>query len=460
MPAVDDGALSAQGSAAGRRDWREALLVYARPKVAVLGLLGFSAGLPFVLVYSTLSVWLREAEVSLATIGFFSWLTLVYSIKVFWAPVVDSVRLPALGSRFGRRRSWLLLAQLLVAAGLVGIASIDPAASLVPVVGFGLMVAFGSATQDIVVDAYRIETAGVEEQAALSAVYIFGYRLAMLVAGAGALYLAEFLSWPVAYLAMAACMLVGILTTLVIREPASRVDDAGRTGGAASGPGPEGWIRRAVIAPFVEFFGRNGTVLALLVLALIMVYRLSDMTMGVMANPFYLDMGYTKAEIASVVKVFGFGMTMFGAFSGGALVLRYGQGTMLLAAAGLVALTNLAFAALSVLGQPALAALAVVVSADNFSGGLANVVFIAFLSGLTHRTYTATQYALFSSLMTSVGGFLGGFSGVIAEGFGYTVFFVYAALLGVPAIVLVLLLGRRSKELMAPRDEPHPPGPR
>lgn len=444
-----------------RRRWRDALLVYARPKVAVLGLLGFSAGLPFVLVYSTLSVWLREAEVSLATIGFFSWLTLVYSIKVFWAPVVDSIRLPWLGTRLGRRRSWLLLAQVLVASGLVGVAGIDPATSLVPVVGFGLMVAFGSATQDIVVDAYRIETAAVEEQAALSAVYIFGYRLAMLVAGAGALYLAEFFSWPVAYLAMAGCMLVGILTTLVIHEPPARDGIADTTGGGtASGRGFAGWVRRAVIDPFVEFFSRNGAALALLVLALIMVYRLSDMTMGVMANPFYLDMGYTKAEIASVVKVFGFGMTLFGAFAGGALVVRYGQGTMLLTAAGLVAITNLAFAALSVLGEPILPALAVVVSADNFSGGLANVVFIAFLSGLTHRTYTATQYALFSSLMTSVGGFLGGFSGVIAESFGYTVFFVYAALLGVPAMALVVLLGRRSENFMAPRDEQHPPGPR
>ncbi len=433
-------------------------MVYLRPKVAVLGLLGFSAGLPFVLVYSTLSVWLREADVSLATIGFFSWLTLVYSVKVFWAPVIDSLRLPLFGEIFGRRRSWLLAAQLMIAGGLVGIAGIDPAVSLVPAVLFGLMVAFGSATQDIVVDAYRIETASVDEQAALSAIYIFGYRLAMLVAGAGALYIAEFVSWPAAYLAMAACMAVGILTTLLIREPPADPHKPVHAATLSSSTGLVSWIRRAVIAPFTEFFNRNGTALALLVLALIMVYRLSDMTMGVMANPFYLDMGYTKAQIASVVKVFGFGMTMFGAFAGGALVVRYGQRTMLLCAAALVALTNLAFAGLSWHGEPALTALAVVVSADNFSGGLANVVFIAFLSGLTHRTYTATQYALFSSLMTSIGGFMGGFSGIMVDGFGYTTFFVYAAILGVPAMVLVVVLGRLSNVLTTTKGGSAPLG--
>jgi PAT family beta-lactamase induction signal transducer AmpG len=442
-------------SGSGGSRWWQAVGVYASPRIAALGLLGFSAGLPFVLVYSTLSVWLREADVDLATIGFFSWLTLVYSVKVLWSPVVDSVRLPWLGDLLGRRRSWLLLAQMVVIAGLLGVAGIDPAASLVPVAAFGLMVALGSATQDIVVDAYRIEVADTDEQAALSAVYIFGYRLAMLVAGAGALYIAEFISWPAAYMSMAACMVLGVLTTLLVSEPrvADRVVHSDQARGRQR---LVMWLRRAVIAPFIEFFNRNGSALALLVLALIMVYRLSDMTMGVMANPFYLDTGFSKAEIASVVKVFGFGMTMLGAFVGGVLVLRFGQRLMLLVAAGCVVLTNLAFAGLSLSGEPSLTALAFVVSADNFSGGLANVTFIAFLSGLTHRTYTATQYALFSSLMTSIGGVVGGFSGLIVDGFGYTTFFVYAALLGLPAIGLVLILGRRTFDLMAgdpvPRD--------
>ena len=454
--------MSSDFGVSGGSRWRQAMRVYASPRIAALGFLGFSAGLPFVLVYSTLSVWLREADVSLATIGFFSWLTLVYSVKVFWSPVVDSVQVPLLGALLGRRRSWLLLAQIVVIAGLVGVAGIDPAASLVPVAAFGLMVALGSATQDIVVDAYRIEVAHRDEQAALSAIYIFGYRLAMLVAGAGALYIAEFVSWPAAYISMAGCMAMGVITTLLISEPQD-VEHPPGIDQPEQRRGMGAWLRRAVIAPFVEFFSRNGAALALLVLALIMVYRLSDMTMGVMANPFYLDMGFTKAQIASVVKVFGFGMTMLGAFVGGVLVLRYGQRLMLLVAAGCVAVTNLAFAGLSLWGEPVLAALAFVVSADNFSGGLANVTFIAFLSGLTHRTYTATQYALFSSLMTSIGGVIGGFSGLIVDGFGYTNFFVYAALLGVPAMVLVVILGRRSFDLMAPepaaRDVPGPRDP-
>lgn len=433
------------------RRWREAVLIYGRPQVAVLGLLGFSAGLPYLLVYSTLSVWLRESGVALSTIGFISMLSLTYSIKVLWAPVIDSIRLAGPIRRLGARRSWMFVAQLLIAASLAGLASADPTASLVPVVLCAFALAFGSATQDIVIDAYRIEVAAVEQQAALSAAYIFGYRLALLVGGAGALFIAEYASWPSAYLSMAACMLVGMVTTLCIREPEPR-----RAGVPASSGMPRSfavWIREAVLNPFREFFNRNGSALAWLVLLLIAVYRLSDITMGVMANPFYLDLGFTKAQIASIAKVFGFGMTIVGSLVGGMLVVRYGLRVMLLVGAALVALTNLAFASLSWWGEASVTLLALVISADNFSGGLANVVFIAFLSSLTHRTYTATQYALFSSLMTSLGGLFGGFSGLVVEGFGYTAFFIYAALLGLPAMLLVLLLGRRASDLMAPRDE-------
>ena len=439
--------------ASGARDgrWRDAVAVYGRPEVAVLGLLGFSAGLPYLLVYSTLSVWLREAGVPLATIGFFSWLTLAYSVKILWAPVIDSVPPGALARVFGDRRGWMLIAQLLIMGALIGLAFTDPARTLLPVVLFGLALAFGSATQDIVIDAYRIEVAGTEQQAALSAAYIFGYRLALLVGGAGALYIAEFASWSSAYLAMACCMLVGLLTTLWISEPARHT--ARQDGGPGSRRSFRTWIEQAIVDPFREFFSRNGFALACLVLLLIAVYRLSDITMGVMANPFYLDMGFSKSQIASVAKVFGFGMTIAGSVVGGMLVIRYGLKSMLLTGAVAVALTNLAFASLSWWGEASVTLLAVVISTDNFSGGLANVVFIAFLSSLTHRTYTATQYALFSSLMTSLGGVFGGFSGIVVEGFGYTTFFVYAAVLGLPAMVLVVLLGRRASDLMVPKHE-------
>ena len=435
--------------------WQDAVAIYGRPEVAVLGFLGFSAGLPYLLVFSTLSVWLRESGIALSTIGFVSMLSLTYSIKVLWAPVIDSIRLPGPLRRLGARRSWMLLAQCLIAVALTGLAATDPAVSLLPVVLCAFALAFGSATQDIVIDAYRIEIAAVEQQAALSAAYIFGYRLALLVGGAGALFIAEYTSWPIAYLSMAACMLVGMITTLCIREPEHRLArDRTACGNSRS---LVVWTREAVLDPFREFFRRNGSALAWLVLLLIAVYRLSDITMGVMANPFYLDLGFTKTQIASIAKVFGFGMTIVGSLVGGMLVVRYGLRVMLLVGAALVALTNLAFASLSWWGEASVPLLALVISADNFSGGLANVVFIAFLSSLTHRTYTATQYALFSSLMTSLGGLFGGFSGLVVEGFGYTTFFIYAALLGVPAMLLVVLLGRQAADLMAPRDDPSPP---
>ncbi len=432
------------------RRWAAAVAIYGRREVAVLTLLGFSAGLPYLLVFSTLSVWLRESGIALSTIGFVSMLSLTYSIKVLWAPVIDSIRLAGPIRRLGARRSWMLLAQCLIAASLTGLASTDPAVSLLPVVLCALTLAFGSATQDIVIDAYRIEVAATQHQAALSAAYIFGYRLALLVGGAGALFIAEYASWPIAYLSMAACMLVGMITTLCIREPEHRLASA-RTAMGSRSFGV--WMREAVLDPFREFFNRNGSALAWLVLLLIAVFRLSDITMGVMANPFYLDLGFTKTQIASIAKVFGFGMTIVGSLVGGMLVVRYGLRGMLLGAAAMVALTNLAFASLSWLGEASVPLLAAVISADNFSGGLANVVFIAFLSSLTHRTYTATQYALFSSLMTSLGGLFGGFSGLVVEGFGYTAFFVYAALLGLPAMLLVVLLGRRAADLMAPKDD-------
>jgi MFS transporter, PAT family, beta-lactamase induction signal transducer AmpG len=436
------------------RSWREALLVYTRPRVFAMIWLGFSAGLPFLLVFSTLSGWLRDAGIERTVIGFFSWVGITYSIKFFWAPVVDRLPLPVLTRLLGKRRSWMVAAQLLVAAGLLGMAHTDPLLHIGHIAGFALLVAFGSATQDITIDAYRIEAMDPEYQGAMAAAYVLGYRLALLVAGAGAFYLAEGASWSVAYTVMAALMGVGLLTTLVLREPDHSLSDATRALesrveaaiGATSVRGP---LRRvlaffsdAIVAPFVEFFARNGRE-ALLILLLISIYKLSDITMGVMANPFYLDLGFSKTQIADVTKIFGFFMTIAGAALGGLLVVRYGIGRPLVVGAVLVALTNLLFALLAVL-EPDIVLLAVVVSADNLSGGIASSVFIAYLSGLTNKAYTATQYALFSSLMTLPAKVLGGFSGVVVDAQGYPVFFVYAGLLGVPAILLALRLRRQT----------------
>jgi len=407
--------------------------------------LGFSAGLPFLLVFSTLSAWLRDEGVERSVIGFFSWIGVTYSIKVFWAPVVDRLSLPFLTEFLGKRRSWMLLAQLGIVVGLVGMGSSDSHNQLQQIALFAVWVAFCSATQDVVIDAYRIESVNPEYQGAMAATYVLGYRIALLVAGAGAFYIADYASWKVAYFVMASAMSVGLVTTLCLKEPDHKHFD-GRLSEDVAVKRQNIWRRLsisfvdAVLHPFVEFFGRNGKV-GLLILMLIAVYKMSDITMGVMANPFYLDLGFSKKDIADISKVFGFFMTIAGAAMGGVLVVRYGIMRPLLLGAVMVAATNLLFAVLAV-SNPNLLLLAGVISADNLSGGIATSVFIAYLSSLTSTAYTATQYALFSSLMTLPAQLLGGFSGVVVDSYGYTVFFIYASTVGLPAIVLVLLLMR------------------
>ena len=411
--------------------------VYLEARSIAIFALGFSAGLPFLLVFSTLSAWLRDVDVSRSTIGVFSWVGLLFSIKVLWAPIVDRCRLPL---PLGQRRNWLIVAQVTIVAGILGLAATDPSTHLVQVALFALLVAFGSATQDITIDAFRIEAGPDDVQGVLAAAYIFGYRLALLVAGGGALWFADLYDWPTSYSVMAGLMSVGIVTTLLVREPIARA--------AAPSPEPRAdrlrrFLNEAVMQPFLEFWRRHRYT-ALLLLALIGCYRISDLTMGIMANPFYIDLGFTKSEIAGVVKSFGFAMTMLGSFLGGALVVRFGVPRMLLVGAVAVAATNLLFASLAEVG-PSLEFLTVVIIADNLSGGFASVVFVAFLSSLVNRSYTATQYALFSSFMTLPGKFLGGSSGFIVDATDYTTFFVYAAVMGLPAIVLTLLVMRRDE---------------
>ena len=441
----------------GTKNWRDAVSVYTQPRVVGMVFLGFSAGLPFLLVFSTLSAWLRDAGIERTTIGFFSWVGITYSIKFFWAPVIDRLPLLYLTRVLGKRRSWMLFAQICIAGGLLGMASSDPHTELRMIAAFALMVAFGSATQDITIDAYRIEAVDKKLQGAMAATYVFGYRVALLVAGAGAFYIAAYQSWSIAYVAMAAFMGVGIITTLIIREPVHIRDDntSALEARLEKSVGIEDrhsvssrvavWFVDAVVTPFIEFFRRTGW-LALVILLLIGSYRLCDITMGVMANPFYLDIGFSKPDIANVSKIFGFFMTIIGAGLGGIFVVRYGILRPLLAGAVLVAFTNLFFVWLAV-SDPDLVKLAVVISADNLSGGFATSAFIAYLSSLTNTSYTATQYALFSSLMTLPAKIIGGFSGLIVDTVGYPYFFLYASVLGLPAIMLVYyLLQRRTEE--------------
>ena len=428
---------------APRVPWAQTLRVYLEPASLRMLSLGFSAGLPLLLVLGTLSFWLREAGVDRTTIGYLSWVGLAYAFKWLWAPLVDRLPLPLLTRRFGRRRSWLLLSQALVMAGLVGMAFNDPRMALAPVVWCALAVAFGSATQDIALDAFRIESAAVERQAALAATYQTGYRLAMIWAGAGVLWIAARSevagmggyqpgAWRAAYLVMAASMLVGTLTVLLSREPAPRVLAPARN--AAE------WLRGALVDPFADFLVRYRWQ-ALLILALIAVYRISDVVMGIMANPFYVDMGYSKDEVAAVTKVFGVVMTLLGAFVGGALSMRFGVLRVLMLGAVLSAGSNLLFAWLGTRGHD-LTGLVFVVSADNLSGGIASAAFIAYLSGLTNVQYSATQYALFSSMMLLAPKWIAGFSGRFVDANGYTEFFIGTALLGLPVLLLVALVMR------------------
>ena len=434
---------SAADSPPKKPSWATTLKVYLEPPTLRMLLLGFSAGLPLLLVFGTLSFWLREASIDRTTIGYLSWVGLAYAFKWVWAPLVDRMPLPLLTRWLGRRRSWLLLAQLMVVAGLVALSFNDPKVALEPVVWAALAVAFGSATQDIALDAYRIESADTDRQAALAAAYQTGYRLAMIWAGAGALWLAARAevvgvagyqqgAWQTAYLVMAASMSLGMLTVLFSPEPAHRTLVPARN--AAE------WLKGALIEPFADFLSRYGKQ-ALLILALIAIYRISDVVMGIMANPFYVDMGFTKDEVAAVTKIYGVIMTLVGAFVGGVLSMRFGVMRVLMLGAVLSAATNLLFAALSTRGHD-VTALIMVVSADNMASGIASAAFIAYLSSLTNINYSATQYALFSSMMLLLPKWLAGFSGRFVDAYGYPEFFISTALLGLPVLVLVAVVSR------------------
>lgn len=461
MTSVD----TAAESVAARRRWRDALAVYRERAVLRMLFLGFSAGLPFLLVFGTLSFWLREAGVDRTTIGFVSGVALAYAFKWTWAPLVDRLPLPWLTRKLGRRRSWLLLAQIGIAACLAGMAFTDPSQDLRLLVALALGTAIFSATQDIALDAYRIECAPVEQQAALAAAYQTGYRVAMIWAGAGALWLAarfdpseatyEHTPWTIAYLAMAATMSVGIVTTLLAPElhataPANPANEAALAAWLEHHPAVPAflarltvWLNGAVVSPFADFFLRYRWHAAL-ILALIATYRISDVVMGVMAFPFYKDMGFSKDEVAAISKFYGVVMTLAGAFIGGVMAVRFGVLRVLFAGALLSAATNLLFAWMATLGPAAhdIWLLTLVVSADNLASGIASSAFIAYLSSLTHVAYSATQYALFSSTMQLLPKFTGTFSGLAVDTFGYPAFFAGTALLGVPVLVLVALVAR------------------
>lgn len=501
------------------KDWRDALKLFMHPRVVTMLFLGFSAGIPILLIFSSLGLWLREAGVERSSVTFFSWAALGYSFKFVWAPLVDQLPLPYLTSKLGRRRGWLLLSQISIVIAIFWMGITDPSSNQTALVTLALaatLLGFSSATQDVVIDAYRIESAGKELQAMMSATYIAGYRIGMLVAGAGALVLASYLgsemehynyqAWRWTYFAMATTMLIGIATTMLIKEPViDRKDSANYSSidylrflilflvsisgfvatfyfsanvsssakellttwmknpnlagfvielvrlttafliaaiiartGIRSGLVKQRMVYSAYIEPVRDYFNRYGFRLAFILLALIATYRISDIVLGVISTLFYQDLGYSKTEIAKVVKSFGLFMTIAGGFLGGLLSIRFGVVRILFLGAVLSAGTNLLFLWLSTLGHN-IPMLYVVISADNLSAGLASAAFVAFLSSLTNISFTAVQFAIFTSLMSLLPKIIGGYSGSMVDSIGYPQFFLFTTLLGIPVLFLIVI---------------------
>ena len=412
--------------------WRD----LADRRVALMIALAFGTGLPYLLVFSTLSVRLREAGVALSTIGMFSWLGFAYTLKFLWAPFVDAIDVPLLARRFGRRRAWLLVSQLFVAFALVGSGMTDPKTGIEWTALFTMLAAFGSATQDIVTDAWRIDAAPDERQGIMVAAYQLGYRLGLLSAGAGALYLAEFIDWRTSYATMGALMSIGLVATLL-----SPVVDRARD----AVPGAQVVHKRfnlveAVKEPLVDLYARMGRVLVV-VLVLCALYRMSDFVAGVMSGPLYVDLGFTKAQIASIAKLYGVIVGIIGAFAGGIMVARFGLFASMIAGAAAQAISHLAFAWLSTQGA-SITALIVAISIDNFSQSFGGTILVTYMSGLTGAGYAATQYALLSSMYALPGKLVAGGSGFMVEAYGYPVFFCLTAAILIPVVALIYIVRR------------------
>nr|WP_159017122.1 MFS transporter [Lysobacter profundi] len=393
---------------------------------------GFSSGLPFLLVAGTLAYWLKDNGIELKEITVIASAGMTYALKFLWAPLLDHTRLPLL-SRLGQRRSWLLLAQLGVVLGLLAMALSTPA-QLGAFIVFTLLVAFAGATQDIAVDAYRIEIAPPAAQGALVAVYSLGYRIALIVTGMVALILADHIAWAGVYELMALLMLVPVVATLVAREP-----DILRTRPASWAQ----WMRESVIDPFDDFFRRYGWQTALLTLLFILLFKIPEQALvGGIMSPFYIDMGFTKTQIGTITKLYGVWIGILGVFLGGIAIARWGVRKPLLASVILCASCNLLYVWLTY-HHGDLAALTLVISAENLSLGFLGTAAVAFLSSLVNRQYTATQYALLSSMVNLPGKVLGVFAGGIVEATGYSTYFIIATLAVLPATALLLYLWPR-----------------
>lgn len=409
------------------KGWQGIKRAFGTPSAATMLFFGFGCGLPFLLIVGgTLSTWLRDIGLALSLIGVLSFASFFYVLKFLWAPLLDRYALPFLG----RRRGWLFASQFLLMLGLLAMANTDPSAHLSTLIAFVALAAFAGATQDILVDAYRIEIVELHAQGALAATYTLGYRIGLILGGAMALYFAELFGWKMTYTIMALLMLLPLTATLLSREPTSRVTIRKVS------------LAEAFIEPFREFFTRNGVLLALAFLVFVGLYKFPDQMIGVLAGPFYLDSGYTKADIATVSKLYGVWLGIGGAFLGGICIAAFDIRRLLVVAAVAVAVSNLAFL-LMAQNPSQLWAFFAAITADNVAQGFAGTVLVAFMSGLTNQNYTATQFALLVSLANLPGKFVGGFSGFIVEQSSYSTFFLISAMSIFPALLLLAWLWKR-----------------
>lgn len=418
--------------------WVDATKVYLEFRVFLILLLGFSSGLPLLLVYGTLSAWLQDEGVSLTVIGWFSAASSAYALKFLWAPLIDKCPVPILSRLLGQRRGWLLLSQLVVMAAILALGSSDPGLDLTTTAMFAVVLAFASATQDIVVDAYRIEILDSSRMGAGASNYVVGYRVATFVSGAGALIIADQAGWFWAYAVMAGFVIIGIAATLIGPEPKREIKKVGATARVAGSRLAE-FFQDSVWMPFAEFMSRTNWVTVLLFVAL---YKYGDALLGVMANPFYLDIGFTKTEVGLVTKGFGLAMTLLGGIIGGAMVLRMGTLRALFVGGILQAASNGVFALQAWVGAD-LTFLFLTIGVENLTGGIGTIAFVAYISGLTNVAYTATQFALLSSLTAFARTLFASGGGYLADQTGWVSYFLLTGLAAIPGMLLLIWLIRQ-----------------
>lgn len=433
--------------------WLQAAAVYRDRRMLVIVFLGFVSGLPLALTLGTLTAWLATVGVDKTTIGLFALVGLPYTLKFLWSPFIDGVRVPVLGPLLGRRRSWAIVTQVALMASVFALGTTEPGTQAALTAVIALTVAFFSASQDIVIDAYRVEILAEHEQGAGAAAIQIGYRIGMLVSGAGALYIADFFGWFAAFATMAALVSVGMATILLNPEPTvgRRAEAAANHANGARVAEMTGWIEAHVVAPFADFIARSGWPVILL---FILLYKFGDAVAGVMTNPFYIETGFTLSEIASVSKIFGLGATLVGAVLGGIVVVRLGVLKGLLVCGVLQMLSNLMFAVQAMVGHD-IVVLTLTVGIENFTGGMGTAAFVAYLSSLCTFAFTATQYALLSSLAAVGRTVLSAAGGWMADQMGWVSFFLLTTVAALPGLVLLIWLMRAARETgTAPAESP------